>query len=359
VGGYPIIPSAAIGSGLANYAIAYSNGTLTVSQKTLTINGTFAVANKFYDGTTAATISVTNLTLDGVASGDDVALLPVAAFADKDVGSNKTVSLTIASTLTGAAAGNYTLSLADAPTATADILFPAVMATQFCPGFRSPSTNMVVSNVFAYAADQTLAALKWTPTLPAGWTLASVLGHGAPRISGGTDIVFDGPLTNRPIVFWYVVSVPGNQTGSNSVYATAMFRLASMADTLDAAAIPNPLVVRRYHSADYQTSITKGTPDWKINTAEASRVLNYYRAGGAYHGTNVTSSTPDGYVAGVGTTNSGYHSADYRTSPVKAVPDGRIDTAEASRVLGYYRGGGAYHVTNVTVSTPDGYGAGP
>lgn len=34
---YPIVPSAAVGTGLANYAITYSNGSLTVSQKALTI----------------------------------------------------------------------------------------------------------------------------------------------------------------------------------------------------------------------------------------------------------------------------------------------------------------------------------
>ncbi len=37
VGTYPIVPSAATGTGLSNYTITYANGTLTVNPATLTI----------------------------------------------------------------------------------------------------------------------------------------------------------------------------------------------------------------------------------------------------------------------------------------------------------------------------------
>ena len=37
VGTYPIVPSAAIGTGLGNYTITYTNGTLTVDPAALTI----------------------------------------------------------------------------------------------------------------------------------------------------------------------------------------------------------------------------------------------------------------------------------------------------------------------------------
>ena len=37
VGAYDIVPSAALGTGLSNYAITYNNGTLTVGQKALGI----------------------------------------------------------------------------------------------------------------------------------------------------------------------------------------------------------------------------------------------------------------------------------------------------------------------------------
>ena len=37
VGTYPIVPSAAVGTGLGNYTITYTNGTLTVIPAALTI----------------------------------------------------------------------------------------------------------------------------------------------------------------------------------------------------------------------------------------------------------------------------------------------------------------------------------
>ena len=39
VGSYDVTPSTAIGSGLTNYAITYTNGTLTIGTRTLTITG--------------------------------------------------------------------------------------------------------------------------------------------------------------------------------------------------------------------------------------------------------------------------------------------------------------------------------
>ncbi len=76
--------------------------------------------NKIYDGTTAATIALNNLTLLTIQGSDDVTLSAVAVFSDAVVGAGKTVSLT-GSTLSGIDASNYTLSLAGAPTTTAII----------------------------------------------------------------------------------------------------------------------------------------------------------------------------------------------------------------------------------------------
>ena len=67
-GPYAIVPSAAVGSGLANYSISYANGTLTVSNKTLTIaaNNT----NKVYGQTLA--LAGTGFTSSGLANADTV-----------------------------------------------------------------------------------------------------------------------------------------------------------------------------------------------------------------------------------------------------------------------------------------------
>jgi gliding motility-associated-like protein len=125
---YPIVASAAVGTGLGNYTISYADGTLTVVNRILTVGGSFTVNNKVYDGTTSAIISVNNLTLLTVAGIDNVTLTAVATFSDIAVGQGKTVSLT-GSTLSGSAASNYTLSLVGAPTTTANISESGVTIT--------------------------------------------------------------------------------------------------------------------------------------------------------------------------------------------------------------------------------------
>jgi hypothetical protein len=114
----------------ANYTVAQPTGlTASVTARPLAIGGTFTVADKVFDGTTAATIAGDALTLVGVVGTDAVALAGVtAAFADAAVGAAKPVSITAAS-LTGAAASNYTVGVAGAPTTTASITAVPVVPT--------------------------------------------------------------------------------------------------------------------------------------------------------------------------------------------------------------------------------------
>lgn len=80
----------------------------TISPAPVTITG-LSAANKTYDGTAAATIVGTPI-LSGMLSGDDVGVrVGAATFADKNVGANRAVTFS-GFALTGAAAGNYTLS---------------------------------------------------------------------------------------------------------------------------------------------------------------------------------------------------------------------------------------------------------
>ncbi|MGC3977087.1 MAG: YDG domain-containing protein [Paludibacteraceae bacterium] len=113
------------GTNAGRYLISLTGAptaTATINAAPLTITGSFTANNKVYDGTTAATIATNSLTLSGVVSGDDVSLTNVtAAFADANSGTGKTVSLTSSTTLGGTKAGNYSLSLTGAPTATANI----------------------------------------------------------------------------------------------------------------------------------------------------------------------------------------------------------------------------------------------
>jgi hypothetical protein len=84
---------------------------LTVSPKNLTIAGA-AAQSRVYDGTTAATVSFAGASLVGVESGDVVTINSAsysASFNNKIVGNTKPVTAS-GVTLSGAAAGNYTVS---------------------------------------------------------------------------------------------------------------------------------------------------------------------------------------------------------------------------------------------------------
>ncbi len=96
-----------------NYLVSLTNGVLTVTGAVLTatVNTGITANNKVYDGTTVASISLTNLTLTGIVSGDTVSLSTngyTANFAGAGVGTNIPVTVS-GLTLSGSVASNYTL----------------------------------------------------------------------------------------------------------------------------------------------------------------------------------------------------------------------------------------------------------
>jgi len=92
------------GASAGNYTLTEPTGLLAnITALALTASG-ITVANKTYDGTTAATLS--GGTLSGMISGDTVTLTQSGTFASKNVGTNIPVTVTLG----GASAGNYTLA---------------------------------------------------------------------------------------------------------------------------------------------------------------------------------------------------------------------------------------------------------
>ncbi|MFZ5736112.1 MAG: MBG domain-containing protein, partial [Pseudomonadota bacterium] len=102
VGNYDLIASAAIGSGLSNYAISYQPGTLQVSPAILTITGTDL--SKVYGS--ARSFSGTEFTATGLVNGDTVdtvSLSSAGAAASANVGSYQVA----VSGAAGTGLGNY------------------------------------------------------------------------------------------------------------------------------------------------------------------------------------------------------------------------------------------------------------
>ena len=112
------------GTDAANYTITPPvDLKADITPASLTIAGSFTVADKVVDGNADAIINENNLTLQGTISNDAVELKnPIAEFSQAEVGENIVVSL-ISTELTGADTANYTLSLENSPTTTAAISY--------------------------------------------------------------------------------------------------------------------------------------------------------------------------------------------------------------------------------------------
>jgi filamentous hemagglutinin family protein len=115
------------GSDAGNYALNFYSDTADITAKAISATGILA-QDKVYDATTAATLNTAAAGLSGVSGGDTVNLDITgigASFADKHVGSAKSVSVS-GLALSGADMGNYTLnSFSD----TADITPLTINAT--------------------------------------------------------------------------------------------------------------------------------------------------------------------------------------------------------------------------------------
>ena len=211
---------------------------ITVQQRAFSIRGSFTANSKTYDRTTSATISTNSLTpgLIDVMDGDDVQLVPVVTFANANAGNGKTVSLSASSTLTGAQAGNYYISLSGAPTATANISQQAVTITP--PTFNktydrtttatavgTPTLNGVVSGdtisisgspTFSYAQASIGTEIAVTPSVSYGLSGTNAANYSLTQPS------LTGDITKRSLSITF--------TGTNKTYdgtATAAFTVAS------------------------------------------------------------------------------------------------------------------------------------
>jgi len=98
-----------IGSAGGNYALAPLTGvTGNITPATITTVDGIVASSKTYDGTTSAALSTTAAVFNGRIGSDVLSLTGTAAFADKNVGTGKTISISGLS-LGGADAANYTL----------------------------------------------------------------------------------------------------------------------------------------------------------------------------------------------------------------------------------------------------------
>ena len=103
-----------------NYTEAWSNAIpFTINQAEITVSGITA-SGKTFDGTTAATLVFTGVTLNGKVGSDNISITATGAFEDRNAADGKTVNIT-GLTLTGDDAANYVLATTQQTTTTANI----------------------------------------------------------------------------------------------------------------------------------------------------------------------------------------------------------------------------------------------
>jgi gliding motility-associated-like protein len=161
--------------------------TLTINPKPITIGLTSTIVSKVYDGNTNATVSAANLQFAAgdVVGTDDVAIAlssPLAAYDTKDIGTGKTITVPLANiSLTGATAGNYTISN------TTDISAPVGVITPLAITVTANGLSKVYGD-----ADPALT-YTYTPALAPGDAFTGSLSR-TPGENIGTYAINQGSL---------------------------------------------------------------------------------------------------------------------------------------------------------------------
>ena len=166
---YLIAPSAALGSGLANYNIIYVIGSLTVTRATLTVTATSST--KVY-GTTSAP---TAFTTSGLANGDTVTGVTLTSAGGAPAASMAASPYSVApSAALGSGLGNYNITyVAGSLTVTPALLTVTVNAASMFAGSGLPPFTTLITG---FVNGQTSALVSGTPGLITNATSSSPAG---------------------------------------------------------------------------------------------------------------------------------------------------------------------------------------
>ncbi len=181
------------GNDSGNYTLTQpSYLTADITGKELTFSGSFTAEDKVYDGTTDATFVSNSLGLSGIAGTDDVSLDNVIiSFETASAGNSLTVSIASAD-LTGAHAGQYSLSFSGAPESSATIL-PKEATVAGASGLTKPydGTSMLPSGETGYGTltgilseDAAQVALTGSPLFDAASAGSRAIVQGGLSLTG-------------------------------------------------------------------------------------------------------------------------------------------------------------------------------
>ena len=178
---YTIVPSAAVGTGLANYSLSYVNGSLTVNTATLTI--TASARSKAYGQ--AVTFAGTEFTTAGLVNSDTVTSVTLTS---AGAASGATVAGSPYPIVPGAAVGtgltNYTIGYVNgALTVTTNTLTVTANSTSTLAGTALPPLTATITG---FVNGDTSAVVSGAASLSTTATVASPPGSYPITVSLGT-----------------------------------------------------------------------------------------------------------------------------------------------------------------------------
>jgi filamentous hemagglutinin family protein len=222
------------GADAGNYTVATgSTATASITPLTIAVTGGATASDKVYDGTTAAAVS--GGALVGVLAGDTVNLVLSGSFADKNVGTNKTVSYSAG--LAGTDAGNYALAVAGGATTANIVARPVSVAASV--------SDKTYDGTTAATFSATLAGLVAGDSV----TLAATGSFADKNVGTGKTVTYTG-------------SISGSDAGN--------YVLTGASGTTTASILPAPLVVAGTVASD---KIYDGTTAATVSGGTLSGVI--------------------------------------------------------------------------------------
>ena len=257
--------SLADGTGLASNYTVSNPGALTanISQATIASVGGIAAANKVYDGTTVASLDTSGASFSGMVAGDSLSASAAAgAFADKNVGAGKVVSVS-GIALGGTDAGNYRLVGTTAST-TADITTKALTVVGMTADNKvfdgTTAASLRGGTLAGVVADETLGLTGATGAFD------------SPGVGSGKAVTVSGSTLTDGIGLARNYSV-ANPTGLRADITPAEAAVPSPTDPVPVPTNPVPLPADRPTTGNVALSLG-GSSAPLVETGSTSQALS-------------------------------------------------------------------------------------
>ena len=240
-----------------NYAAATSNAiSFTIAQKEVTVSGITA-ENKTYDGTTTAALVCTGATITGKVDSDELTVTATGTFADANVGTDKTVTIS-GITLGGASAANYKLAASgNQESTTADITAVAATVTTAPAAVSGDLTYTGGALTLFNAGSVTGGTLKYKVTTSST----------KPDNTNGFTTTIDQKTDAGTYYLWYYVEGDANHN-STSVNGTGISK--SIAKAAGAATLSSESVAFGTSTADQTVTVSDYTGTVSANVTSGS-----------------------------------------------------------------------------------------